>query len=689
MIVVTGWLSRYECLNERLTELEFGPFEGDQLFFVNKPEVEQELIRRHGVAMSDLYGINTMFMGFVDERSLLGSVLTATSPLWNELHDRLDAAATDRTIHDDIVPGEVETATREVVEGLGIPGEILYGNAIAPREDGLVVGVDFGHAEDAAAYAIATAADPDAVTYAEDGDGVWYATGLNWNYNFPTWFDRELAERAVRECEGVYGDIDRVTRDLAGRRVNPVLSMIIPSGIPTAYRGTFRDHFNALMDVGFDEIESMRIAAITCPRDSEILFRFDSFEHLAVIYNPEASDEDIMSAILSVNAIPPSTAIEEELRDQTPPGCFVTAGGFKVYDDLMGKYERMDVLADAMKKNLCLYDIREGSVNLAGGLIDLPSLPGDVIIHAELSDNANPDGSDETFRDIVTGIPFAIRKGNYLYWSRTQNAVDSMILRFQGKFEEVVEFERGLYGEIVNKTKEEFFRLTTTGIVDMKTELQRDYERAKAEADAASKAAVVAANKMRMCKMKLDSFKPDESLSNHQKMVDMWFDSVKNDARVLFAGYLNNEVHVYTRTMFVENKGDHHEIGRFRITINVNNGSVNFRNLTRRVNGYNNAMHAPHIFADGHACLGNAAKALESAAAQGNIGQLINIALAFIESVNTADPAGAKIGNWPRVTKQKVEETRELELRMEYTNNVFLTKSTEVFNAIGLFLRRN
>ncbi len=98
-----------------------------------------------------------------------------------------------------------------------------------------------------------------------------------------------------------------------------------------------------------------------------------------------------------------------------------------------------------------------------------------------------------------------------------------------------------------------------------------------------------------------------------------------------------------------------HELGRFKISIKKGADiPVCFLNLTRRVKGYGEGMNAPHVFPDGHACLGNAAETLNSLLVNHEYLGLVMYAIQYLESVNTDDSAGKHISNWPLADQQVV-----------------------------------
>lgn len=89
-----------------------------------------------------------------------------------------------------------------------------------------------------------------------------------------------------------------------------------------------------------------------------------------------------------------------------------------------------------------------------------------------------------------------------------------------------------------------------------------------------------------------------------------------------------------------------HRIGIFRIDIfeNCVNGGVRWTNLTNR---HSNGHHAPHIDRHGVACFGNTAEIWPELIGNYEFAAAAMVAIQFVESVNTDDPWGMTISQWP------------------------------------------
>lgn len=110
-------------------------------------------------------------------------------------------------------------------------------------------------------------------------------------------------------------------------------------------------------------------------------------------------------------------------------------------------------------------------------------------------------------------------------------------------------------------------------------------------------------------------------------------------------------VKVFTETLFCTDPRTkiRHDIGAFCIEIYTSGASngVRWFNLTRRVDGYKSGMQAPHVFPEGNACFGNTAETFAELIGSYEFAAAAMVAIQFVESVNTDDPAGATIDRWP------------------------------------------
>ena len=112
----------------------------------------------------------------------------------------------------------------------------------------------------------------------------------------------------------------------------------------------------------------------------------------------------------------------------------------------------------------------------------------------------------------------------------------------------------------------------------------------------------------------------------------------------------DRQINVFTKTLYCTDPRTNkvHDIGKFRISVELRNNAINWFNLTRRVaTGGVSIMQAPHVFSEGRACLGTAEKPLSTLLKGREYITAILLAIQFVESVNVSDSAGNHISEWP------------------------------------------
>lgn len=144
------------------------------------------------------------------------------------------------------------------------------------------------------------------------------------------------------------------------------------------------------------------------------------------------------------------------------------------------------------------------------------------------------------------------------------------------------------------------------------------------------------------------------------------FDKLCRLPKVQKVDIVDGRLKIFTDILYCVDprSGLRHEIGAFRIEISLGNVcSIRWYNLTRIVSGHSPAMHAPHIFTEGQACLGNAAEIFANLIGNYDFCMAVSMAIKFVETVNVDDPAGRCIDRWPVApdnTKEKKEDARDV-----------------------------
>ncbi len=167
----------------------------------------------------------------------------------------------------------------------------------------------------------------------------------------------------------------------------------------------------------------------------------------------------------------------------------------------------------------------------------------------------------------------------------------------------------------------------------------------------------------------LDSLKPNLKLDNEyfKKQYER-LTNINNVTKVRIPE--PEKLLIYTNELYCTDPRTNkiHEIGKFKITIDVKGreGGIKWKNMSRLVkNAYScDGMQAPHVYADGHACLGNIEEAIAEYLGKYDFYTLVILAIKFIESCNVSDSAGTHINKWPVYNPEtgQLEENKPVEV---------------------------
>jgi len=94
-----------------------------------------------------------------------------------------------------------------------------------------------------------------------------------------------------------------------------------------------------------------------------------------------------------------------------------------------------------------------------------------------------------------------------------------------------------------------------------------------------------------------------------------------------------------------------HEIGAFEIHISMRYHTIKWYNQTRKVQGGRSSMNAPHVDENGNACFGNTKELFPMLISKREFASAVELAIAFVESVNLDDTWGKHIVSWPVVAE--------------------------------------
>lgn len=215
--------------------------------------------------------------------------------------------------------------------------------------------------------------------------------------------------------------------------------------------------------------------------------------------------------------------------------------------------------------------------------------------------------------------------------------------------EELAEIQRRQEEEIAKRTKEKYLEVMTSS---RKTQIKETQDHIKELVERADTYRREIMNLVRLSgeyTARLAVLEAAPGIDTDKALRE--FDTLLNHPKVTGVRYVDEVFEVSTVVLNCRHPrtGNLHEIGAFKIMVDFNKGRIRWFNQTRRIDGVSPEMQAPHIFNDGHPCLGNMETVLADLLAAYELYAIIMMAISFVEEVNLSDAAGKYLGKWPVV----------------------------------------
>lgn len=131
-----------------------------------------------------------------------------------------------------------------------------------------------------------------------------------------------------------------------------------------------------------------------------------------------------------------------------------------------------------------------------------------------------------------------------------------------------------------------------------------------------------------------------DNIVNHPKVTELFLEDGK---------FIVHTAPIYA---YHDVTGDRYYIGNMKIEMNPLNTNVKFFGDNPRRSYWSDKDPHPHVSSSGSACLGNVSATIAELCSQYELYALTMICIDFLESVNTADPAGANIKHWDMVDEE-------------------------------------
>jgi len=284
---------------------------------------------------------------------------------------------------------------------------------------------------------------------------------------------------------------------------------------------------------------------------------------------------------------------------------------------------------------------------------------------------------DDTYRDYVTNVLYAIREQNIIHLMVTtadQLLYKRMILEILyrscgGSIKDSKKRCVELYKKMNDDAEKHFIDFYKTSTNNVIQDLKMNYSDFRAQYEENMKIAMEAGKNMFSLMKQIDAFDEEKYYAELTKEAKEAYTSTLELKKVSRIHIENDLVHVYTNTLFAKDDRTNrmHEMGTFHITINMSttkydtHNTVHIKNTKHVITAYEEGMNAPHVFHNGVICHGNLAQMMMQAYAKRDLYQIILQIILFLQTANTDDAAGRYVNVWPMVNQDYIKRTEEEE----------------------------
>lgn len=204
----------------------------------------------------------------------------------------------------------------------------------------------------------------------------------------------------------------------------------------------------------------------------------------------------------------------------------------------------------------------------------------------------------------------------------------------------------------LDKLRKEFVSFCSAFVVKKATEVKSELDSATRNLQSATSQYVQAMrNKEHYLKLH-NALRADNDMSQKKFLADL--DGILKIEKVTGMNVSGTRLEVFTDTLYCLNErtGIEREIGKFKFVFDFDCGDVRFFNRTRKIDGNDNNMNAPHVYESGEACLGSAHQPFTELFGRHDCLGLVSLAIQFIESANL-DDIGEYLDSWPESKRSK------------------------------------
>lgn len=209
----------------------------------------------------------------------------------------------------------------------------------------------------------------------------------------------------------------------------------------------------------------------------------------------------------------------------------------------------------------------------------------------------------------------------------------------------------------LDKLRKDFVAFCSSFMDKQAVKAKSEMETARRNLQSATSQFVTAMRHKNECERTYNLLRGEGSEKEKKFLTDL--DGILKIEKVTGMNVAGTQLEVFTDTLYCLNErtGTEHEIGKFRFTFDFDSGAVRFFNRTRKIDGNDPAMNAPHVYDNGEACLGTAAQPFAELFARHDCLGLVSFAIQFIESANQ-DDIGEFVTNWPESKRSKQAQAK-------------------------------
>jgi len=279
---------------------------------------------------------------------------------------------------------------------------------------------------------------------------------------------------------------------------------------------------------------------------------------------------------------------------------------------------------------------------------------------------------DFIFKDFITNVIWALKDRCFItflypmvYFGENESSsliFKEFVRRINNdiKYEDLFKIDLGYYNNIAQMNKEEYVNFSVKNAISILKEITTLKEKSKQDYEMHFNKAMESGKMMMKYMNQIDAFdEVDMKKKEKEKALYNYNETIALD-EVSSINIKDGKINVYTHNLYAQDNRSNcwHDIGTFHIKIGMlderydENNTIRIYNTKHQIEALETEMQAPHIFSDGHMCLGNLVKSMADSYIRRDLYEIIFQLMLFLQTANTDDAAGAYIDRWPEVSEE-------------------------------------